>query len=89
LPGGWADVVPVIADFVCEPGSAALRRASQAVPGWQWERAQERGRDELWTCRGVLRDGRPSRAGIPAGADPAAYPVKELLPLSGQLRRSA
>jgi hypothetical protein len=86
LPGHFANMLPVIADFVCDPASGTLRQARGGVPEWQWVRAEQRGRDELWLSRGALRDGRPSRAAAPAGDDAASYPIRELLPRARQLR---
>ena len=79
LPAGHANMLPIVADFVCEPNSLVLRQVRDTIGEAQWIRAERRGREELWLSRGLLRDGRPSRAATPAGVDPATYPVRDLL----------
>ncbi|MCL1841394.1 MAG: hypothetical protein FWF75_06590 [Propionibacteriaceae bacterium] len=87
LPDGWANVLPVVADFVCDPASGTLRQAHDDMPDWQWIRAEQCGREELWLSRGALRDGRPTRAAVPAGMDADAYPLRDLLLRSGEMGR--
>ncbi|MCL2317058.1 MAG: hypothetical protein FWC46_08265, partial [Actinomycetia bacterium] len=47
LPGGWANMLPVLVDLVCRPHDEVAVQKRSAVPAWQWSRAEERGRAEL------------------------------------------
>jgi hypothetical protein len=65
------NVAPQIATFLTED-YAALQAARDSIPPWQWLLAEQRGRAELGMSYGRLRDGRPTRTGIPSSEQWAA-----------------